>query len=78
MLEVLDMEPETITASDAMRLPVGKAQRIEFRRVSFTHPHADQPVLDDFSLIIEPGEKVAFVGEDGASKTTIIKLLCRF
>ncbi|HIX28740.1 MAG TPA: ABC transporter ATP-binding protein/permease [Candidatus Blautia stercoravium] len=62
----------------AAQLPAeGTAISIEFRDVSFTY---DQkiPVLNHFNLIIQPGEKLALVGVNGAGKTTIVKLLCGF
>jgi ATP-binding cassette, subfamily B, bacterial len=51
--------------------------RIEFRNVSFSYP-SGQVALRDASFVIEPGESVALVGVNGAGKSTIIKLLCRF
>ncbi len=51
--------------------------KIEFRNVSFGYPKG-QLVLKNISFVIKPGENVAFVGENGAGKTTIIKLICRF
>lgn len=51
--------------------------KIEFRNVSFQYPDGPQ-VLNNISFTIEPGESIAFVGHNGAGKTTIIKLLCRF
>ncbi len=52
--------------------------RIEFRDVSFTYPLGDKPTLTSVSFIIEPGEHLALVGENGSGKTTIIKLLLGF
>lgn len=51
--------------------------KIEFQNVYFSYPNGPQ-VLKNVSFVIEPGENVAFVGENGAGKSTIIKLLCRF
>jgi ABC-type multidrug transport system fused ATPase/permease subunit len=51
---------------------------IEFRNVLFKYPNTKRPILKDFNLRINSGEKIAFVGENGAGKTTIIKLLLRF
>lgn len=52
-------------------------EEIQFRNVSFSYSD-DKKVLDDFSLKIKPGEKVAFVGATGSGKTTVINLLSRF
>jgi len=51
--------------------------KIEFRNVSFRYPGGPK-VLKDVSFTINSGESVAFVGHNGAGKTTIVKLLCRF
>ncbi len=50
--------------------------RVEFRNVSFSYDPA-KPILNDFSLTIKPGEKVALMGPSGAGKSTIIDLLTR-
>lgn len=52
--------------------------KIEFKKITFRYPGTTRVILHDFNLTIESGEKVAFVGENGAGKTTIIKLLLRF
>ena len=49
--------------------------RIAFRDVTFTYPGADTPTLVNLSFAIEPGETVALVGDNGAGKTTIAKLV---
>ena len=50
---------------------------IVFDHVSFQYPGDERRVLEDIAFTIEPGEHVALVGENGAGKTTIAKLLCR-
>jgi ATP-binding cassette, subfamily B, bacterial len=50
---------------------------IRFEHVSFSYPGSQQPVLKDISLHVQPGEKLAIVGENGSGKTTLIKLLTR-
>ena len=50
---------------------------IEFRDVSFAYPSANMTVLNGVSFKISVGQTVAIVGENGAGKTTIAKLLCR-
>ena len=50
---------------------------IRFENVSFCYPQSQQPVLDNISLHLHHGEKLAIVGENGSGKTTLIKLLTR-
>jgi ABC-type multidrug transport system fused ATPase/permease subunit len=45
--------------------------------VSFTYPGSLQPALKNVSLRLQPGKKLAIVGENGSGKTTLIKLLTR-
>ncbi len=52
------------------------APEIEFRNVSFTYEGSDKPVLTNVSFKISADEKIALVGNNGAGKTTIVKLLC--
>lgn len=51
---------------------------VELRNVSFTYAGADSPALDDVTLHVTPGETVALVGETGAGKSTLVKLIARF
>lgn len=51
---------------------------IEFRDVSFSYPGTKKRVLKNLSFKVESGQNVAIVGKNGAGKTTIVKLLCRF
>jgi ATP-binding cassette subfamily B protein len=75
ILQILDSEPEVQDLGD---IKVEQIQgKIEFQNVDFEYV-ADSPVLEDFSLTIQPGEKLAIVGHTGAGKTSIISLLARF
>lgn len=77
--EVLGIEKKVRTQPHAMiPLAATKAPRVEFKNVGFKYKEADKYVLKDVSFVIEPGENVALVGENGAGKSTIIKLLVRF
>jgi ATP-binding cassette subfamily B multidrug efflux pump len=51
--------------------------RVEFEHVSFRYK-ADQPLIEDLSLVAEPGRTVAIVGPTGAGKTTLVNLIMRF
>ncbi|WP_329109635.1 ABC transporter ATP-binding protein [Micromonospora sp. NBC_01699] len=51
--------------------------RVEFERVSFRYEH-DKPLIEDLSLVAEPGHTVAIVGPTGAGKTTLVNLVMRF
>jgi ABC-type multidrug transport system fused ATPase/permease subunit len=53
------------------------AREITFRNVSFTYPTGTTPVLSRLDLTIPAGSSLAIVGQNGAGKTTIAKLLCR-
>ena len=50
-------------------------ENLEFRNVSFIYPNTNKKILEDVSFIIENGHHYAFVGANGAGKTTIIKLI---
>lgn len=49
---------------------------IRFENVTFTYPKSDRQVLNGVSFEVYPAERVSLVGENGAGKSTIIKLLC--
>lgn len=51
---------------------------IEFRDVSFRYEEGEKNILSHLSFRIAPGQKIALVGNNGAGKSTIVKLLCGF
>ena len=51
---------------------------VEFDRVAFAYPGGRRAAHRELSFRIDPGERVGFVGESGAGKTTIVRLLLRF
>ena len=73
--EILAIEPDIEDAPDAIEL-INPAGEIVFENVSFGYA-ADKPVLNNVSLRLGAGERVALVGSSGAGKSTIINLLLR-
>ncbi|MGO1948891.1 MAG: ABC transporter ATP-binding protein [Mycobacteriaceae bacterium] len=50
---------------------------LEFRNVSFTYPGADEPVLQDISFTVRPGQTTAIIGATGSGKSTLVNLIPR-
>ncbi len=70
-----EMPRRAVTGERAV--PKMENATIEFRNVWFKYPRADEYTLKDVSLTIRAGERLSVVGQNGAGKTTFIKLLCR-
>jgi ABC-type bacteriocin/lantibiotic exporter with double-glycine peptidase domain len=51
--------------------------RVELRDVAFGYT-AEEPVLHDINLVLEPGELTAVVGKSGTGKSSLLRLICRF
>jgi len=63
---------------DNARLPAPNGpHKIEFRNVSFSYPGQQGYALRNINITLQPGQKLSIVGENGAGKTTFVKLLCR-
>ena len=84
LFRFLDLDPRSVEGALApppaspIPVPDRLTQDIEFRNVSFRYPGSDKYVLKNVSFTISVRESVAIVGENGAGKTTVVKLLARF
>ena len=76
VFEFLEEEEKEQTVTDSE--PVDDLEgRVEFDHVHFGY-NPDHIIINDFSVKVEPGQKIAIVGPTGAGKTTMVKLLMRF
>jgi ATP-binding cassette, subfamily B, bacterial len=71
------MSPSVRSRPHALPAPRPIRDGFEFRRVSFSYPGTNKPVLKGLNFRISPGERVALIGENGQGKTTIVKLISR-
>ena len=76
VFHLMAVQPTVQEKPNAIALPPATGQ-IEYRHIYFAY-QSDRPVLQDFSLKVQPGEVIALVGPSGAGKTTIANLLPRF
>ncbi|MEJ5247772.1 MAG: ABC transporter ATP-binding protein [Caldilinea sp.] len=76
VFSLLDTPPDLTDAPDAV--DIGPIEgRVDFEHVSFRYKD-NAPVLEDITIHAEPGQRIALVGETGAGKSTVIRLLARF
>lgn len=76
IFELLAIRPMVVEHVDAIALP-SVTGKVEYSHISFAY-QSEQPVLQDLSLQVSPGEMIALVGASGAGKTTLVNLLPRF
>jgi ABC-type multidrug transport system fused ATPase/permease subunit len=76
IFELLDEKPDIADRTDAIELPRVRGE-IRFEDVTFSYG-GDALALDHVSLVVPPGQTLALVGETGAGKSTLAKLVARF
>ena len=77
MTLILDMVDDVVDMPGADKLVMTQAE-VNFDHISFKHKDAKEPIFQDFSLKVKPGERIGLVGMSGSGKTTLTKLLLRF
>ena len=77
LLAFFEMKPSVESKVNGLPAPRPVTRGFEFRNVSFKYPGADRRVLSNFNFTLEPGERVALIGENGQGKTTVVKLITR-
>jgi ATP-binding cassette, subfamily B, bacterial len=77
LLAFFNMKPTVLSKPDALPAPRPIKDGFEFRNVSFWYPGTTRRILDGFNMRLEPGERIALIGQNGQGKTTIVKLISR-
>ncbi len=77
LLAFFEMKPRVESKVNGLPAPRPITRGFEFRNVSFTYPGTNRRVLSNFNFTLEPGERIALIGENGQGKTTIVKLITR-
>lgn len=77
LLAFFQMKPSVVSKQNALPAPRPIARGFEFQDVSFQYPGTERRVLDGLNFRLEPGERIALIGQNGQGKTTIVKLITR-
>ena len=79
ILELLNNTPTITAPAHAKPIPQPARGAVAFENITFRYPsRPEATALDNFTLSVKPGEKIAIVGPSGAGKTTVFQLLLRF
>jgi ATP-binding cassette subfamily B protein len=77
LLAFFEMKPTVVSKPNALPAPRPIRRGFEFRDVVFKYPGTRRLILDHLNFRLEPGERVALIGQNGQGKTTIVKLMTR-
>lgn len=77
LFDFFQIEPIIRSSSGAQPFPQKIREGFRFDNVSFKYPGTERWAIRNLSFHLQPGEKLALVGENGAGKTTLVKLLAR-
>jgi ATP-binding cassette, subfamily B, bacterial len=77
LIGFFELKPIVQSRPNALPAPRPIRHGFEFRNVSFAYPGTERMVLKNFNFSIEPGERIALIGENGQGKTTVVKLITR-
>jgi ATP-binding cassette subfamily B protein len=78
LFEFLKLKPKQTGVGSLLQVEKSSAMDIQFQNVDFRYPGSENFALQNFNVSIPAGQVAAIVGENGAGKSTVIKLLCRF
>jgi len=73
----LEMQPTIASVQNALPVPRPVREGFSFENVSFKYPESERWAIRNVTFTLSPGERVALVGENGAGKTTVTKLIAR-
>ena len=76
IFELIEEEPQTPEDTDAVTVTTPSGD-VALRHVDFSYV-PEKPLIQDFNLMVKPGQRVAIIGPTGCGKTTLINLLMRF
>lgn len=77
LFSFFEIEPTVLAPASPKPFPVPIRDGVRFENVGFRYPEAENWVVRNLSFTLKAGETLALVGENGAGKTTIVKLLAR-
>ena len=78
LFDFLDQESTVLDPEEPVPFPPSVSDGIRFEGVTFAYPGSERNALESFDMELPAGKIVAIVGENGAGKSTFVKLLCRF